>query len=56
MSGCKDDKLWPDLTKLTVYCMACDHLFDEADPPIEKCPHCKNTDMKKTVYVEGEQK
>jgi Zn finger protein HypA/HybF involved in hydrogenase expression len=39
----------------TVHCLVCDNVFTEAKPPIETCPHCGNTDMQLTVYLQGEE-
>lgn len=46
--------LWSErFTKLTVHCLDCDDIFQEAVPSIQACPHCNNEDMQRTVYLES---
>ncbi len=50
-----EDKVWEErYQKLTVHCLQCDDIYRETEPPVKVCPKCKNTDMQRTVYLQGE--
>jgi Zn finger protein HypA/HybF involved in hydrogenase expression len=50
------DHIWLDrFTKLTVHCLKCDDIFQEAKQTILTCPHCNNADMQQTVYLQGDE-
>ena len=52
----KNDALWGErFTVLTVHCLDCDDIFREGTPTIQACPHCGNTDMQQTVYLQSEE-
>lgn len=41
---------------LEVHCLACDQVFlEHLTVIIEACPHCGNTDMMNTVYMQHEE-
>ncbi len=40
---------------LTIHCLACDDTYEEHQGVIvEVCPHCGNSDMMNTVYMQEE--
>ena len=52
----KQRQLWEERhNKLTVHCLACYDIFQEAVPSIQACPHCNNDDMQQTVYLQSEE-
>ena len=37
-----------------VHCLECDHVYNEENPMVEKCPKCGNPDHMRTVYLQKE--